>query len=81
MRRAEPRYPAAFLVDQDRGIRLAEATPQFLNKRRYLSRRLDIAFEQDKAPWPLATDEFALGCAQFQSGYARDECAAAHGAD
>ena len=60
MRWTQPRHPAAFLVDQDRRIRLAKAIPQFLNKRRYLIRRLDIAFEKDKAPRPLGTDKFAL---------------------
>ena len=65
MRRSEPGHPPAFLVDQHRGIRLAQTIPQFPNKRRYLIRRLDIAFEQDEAPWAHPTDEFALRGGQF----------------
>ena len=52
-------FPPAFLVDQDRRIRLIEEIPQLHNKR-ILDPRLDIAFEEDKAPWPLGADEIAL---------------------
>ena len=81
MWRAEPLHPAAFLVDQDRRVRIFDGGAQFANQPSDLRRRIDIALEQDKAPWPLGADEFALGIGQFQAGYARDECAAAHGAD
>ena len=77
----EAGHPPTFLVDQQGGIRLTQTIPQFTSEVRYLTWRLDIAFEQDEAPWALTTDEFALRGAQFQSRYARDECAAAHGAD
>ena len=52
MRRSRPHNPPAFLVDQDRRMRLIEEIPQLYNKR-ILDPRLDIAFEEDKAPRPL----------------------------
>jgi len=81
MRRPQPLHPPAFLVDQDRGIRVFCQVLEFANKIRYLGRRLNIALEQDKAPGPLVADEFALGRVKSKPRYARDECAAAHGAD
>jgi hypothetical protein len=48
---AASRRPAAFLVDQHRRIRLAADNSEFSNEVRYLIWRLDIAFEQDEAPW------------------------------
>src|SRR5205807_8026628 len=47
----------------------------------YLIRRFDVAFEQDEAPWPRPTDEFALRGGQYCSGYAGNEGACAHKAD
>jgi hypothetical protein len=52
-----------------------------MNQHSYLRRRLDIPLEQNKAPRPLGTDEFALGSAQFKSGYPSDEGPLAHQAD
>src|SRR6185437_1748100 len=46
-----------------------------------LSRGIDIPFEQNKTPRALGPDEFALGGAQFRSGYARDESPHVHQAD
>jgi hypothetical protein len=78
MRRPQPGHAPAFLVDQHRGIRLAQAIPQFINQRRYLIRRFDIALEQDEAPWALTADEFALRGGQYGSGYAGNEGPCAH---
>ncbi|MGL3208210.1 hypothetical protein [Bradyrhizobium sp. BR 1433] len=81
MRRAEPLHPPAFLVDQDRGIGDADCGPEFPNKSRHLGRTLDVALEQNEAPWPLGANEFAFGVVEDQPGYARDECALRHSAD
>jgi hypothetical protein len=81
VRRTQALDPAAFLVDQDRRIRFTNGVSQLLNKLNNLYGRSDIPLEQNKSPRPLIADELALGGAEFQSGYACDECAAIHGAD
>src|SRR5437879_12945249 len=81
MRRPQPGHSPAFLIDQHRRIRLTQTISQFTNEVRYLIWSLDIAFEQDEAPWPRPTDEFALRGGQYCSGYAGNEGACAHKAD
>ena len=61
VRRAQPLHPAPLLVDQDRRVSRARSRPQFLNQRSNLSRRLDIALEEDEAPWAFGTDKLPLG--------------------
>ncbi len=79
--RTEALDPAALLIDQNRRSRLTNRTPKFTNKTNYLCWCLNIPLEQNKAPRPLRTDEFALFGTKFRSGYACDECAGVHGAD
>ena len=78
MRRAQPLHPAPLLVDQDRRVSRARSRPQFLNQRSNLSRRLDIALEEDEAPWAFGADELPLAGGQLGSGNAGDEGPLAH---
>ena len=68
----------ALLINQHRRIRFANRFPQITKKPNDLLWCLNISLEEDKSPWPLRADEFALGGCQFQSRYASDECARVH---
>ncbi|MGY4488269.1 hypothetical protein ACVWWR_007460 [Bradyrhizobium sp. LM3.2] len=78
MRRSQPLHPSALLVDQDRGISRTRSRSQFRNECSNLSRRLNIALEEDEAPWAFAADKLPLYGGQFRSGYARNEGPRAH---
>src|SRR5262249_19155779 len=45
LRRRKPLQPAAFLVDQDRGLAVADDSSKFMNQRRDLARGFNISFE------------------------------------
>ncbi|MGY4595708.1 hypothetical protein ACVWXL_003454 [Bradyrhizobium sp. GM22.5] len=61
MRRRQALHPPTLLIDQDRGISETRNRPQFRNECSNLSRRLDIALEEDEAPRAFAADKLPLG--------------------
>ena len=60
MRRPEPLHPPALLIDQHRSFGNAYRFEGILNQPGDLGFVLDVALEQDEAPWPSLTQECAL---------------------
>ncbi|MNT44161.1 hypothetical protein D3C72_1806780 [compost metagenome] len=72
VRRAEALHPAAFLIDQDRGVGAAHAVAQVVNQRLNLIRTVHVAAEQDEAPGFGLGVEGALLRGQLVAGTAVD---------
>src|SRR5271168_2806237 len=73
MRGAEPLYPAALLINQDRGVAAASAFLQLVNQLSNLPGRFDVPFEQNETPGTLGMDKGALVVTQRGPGNTGDE--------
>jgi hypothetical protein len=71
-RRAQALHPPAFLVDEDEGVRPADAVAHRGDKVPHLFRFPDVAGEQDETPRPFSADEGDVFRAQGLAGHADD---------
>jgi hypothetical protein len=70
-------HAAALLIDQDRGMS-PDNVAKMVRQRLHLRRSIDVALEEDEAPWiALAKERDLVGC-EHQPAAAADECADRH---
>ncbi len=72
VRRAQPRHPAAFLVDQDRRVVAADAAAQRGDQIAHLIGRAAVAAEQDEADRVGGGEEIAFRGGKALAGAAQD---------
>ena len=77
MRGSKPLNPAAFLIDQDRRVRVLHRLTKGCYQRPYLLGGLNIAFEENKTPRARLLKEGALLVGQRRAG-ATENAGCAH---